>query len=110
MPAVKLSWYDGGRHPTLAGGEKIPLGGMGVLFIGKEGMLRADYGSWKLFPAAKFAGFKPPAPTIARSVGHHREFFNACRTGSSTTCNFDYWGHSARLSCSATWRTARARK
>jgi predicted dehydrogenase len=92
MPAVKLSWYDGGRRPRLAGEVKVPLGGMGILFIGKEGLLRADYGSWKLYPEAKFADFKPPVPTIPASVGHHREFFEACKQGTPTTCNFDYSG------------------
>ena len=31
-------------------------------------------------------------PTIPASVGHHNEWINACKTGSVTTCNFDYAG------------------
>jgi hypothetical protein len=36
--------------------------------------------------------FTPPAPTIPDSVGHHKEWIAACKTGSATTCNFDYSG------------------
>ncbi len=34
----------------------------------------------------------PPAPAIPESIGHYEEWFAACRTGSPTTCNFDYSG------------------
>ena len=37
MPAVELSWYDGGRHPALAGGEKIPLGRHGRVVYRQRG-------------------------------------------------------------------------
>ncbi|MFZ1934315.1 MAG: Gfo/Idh/MocA family oxidoreductase [Thermoguttaceae bacterium] len=92
MPPVKLTWYDGDNPPAFPAGYDIPNGGLGVLFIGKEGMLRADYGSRTLYPQEKFKGFKPPAPTIPASIGHHKEFFEACKTGGPTTCNFDYSG------------------
>jgi hypothetical protein len=35
---------------------------------------------------------KRPEPTIADSIGHHQEWIAACKTGSKTTCNFDYSG------------------
>jgi hypothetical protein len=94
LPPVKLTWYDGDKasDPGLPPGCNIPAGNMGVLFIGKEGMLRADYGSRTLYPEAKFKGFKPPQPTIPNSIGHHKEFFEACKTGGPTTCNFHYSG------------------
>ena len=63
-----------------------------LLFIGKDGMLRADYGARTLYPQEKFKGFKAPAATIPNSIGHHKEFFEACKTGGPTTCNFDYSG------------------
>jgi hypothetical protein len=52
----------------------------------------ADYSRYKLFPAADFKDFQPPAETIPESIGHHREWLQACRDGSPTTCNFDYSG------------------
>jgi hypothetical protein len=29
---------------------------------------------------------------IPESIGHHKEWITACKTGSPTTCNFDYGG------------------
>jgi predicted dehydrogenase len=93
MLPVKLTWCDGENRPALPeNGRNIPLGFMGALFIGKEGMLLADYDSRKLYPEEKFRDFKEPAPTIPESLGHHKEFFQACKTGGPTTCNFDYSG------------------
>lgn len=94
LPPVKLLWFDGAdaaRRATPAG-AKVEMGPMGVLFIGKDGMLRADYGSKTLYPIEKYKDFKAPQPTIPKSVGHHKEFFDACKTGGPTTCNFDYSG------------------
>ncbi|MDP7206943.1 MAG: AMP-binding protein, partial [Pirellulaceae bacterium] len=71
-------------------GERVP--GSGVMFIGTEGMMFADYGSYRLFPAEKFTGFKAPEPTIPKSIGHHAEWIKACKEGTPTTCNFDYSG------------------
>ena len=94
LPPVKLTWYDGSRahKPDFPAGCNIAPGGMGVLFIGTEGMLRANYATLALFPEEKFKDFKAPAPTIPRSIGHHKEFFEACKSGGPTTCNFDYAG------------------
>ncbi len=90
LPPVKFTWYDGNKIPREVAGQKVP--GSGVMFIGSEGQMFADYGSYRLFPQEKFAGYKPPAPTIPRSIGHHAEWLKACRDGSPTTCNFDYSG------------------
>src|SRR5205085_1949445 len=64
----------------------------GVLFIGDKGMLIADYGKYQLLPEKQFEGFKPPEPFIPNSIGHHKEWVEACKTGGATTCNFDYSG------------------
>lgn len=42
--------------------------------------------------AERFANFKRPDLTIDESIGHHQEWIVACKTGSPTTCNFDYSG------------------
>jgi hypothetical protein len=34
----------------------------------------------------------PPKQTIPRSDGHHKEWVEACKSGATTTCNFDYAG------------------
>lgn len=92
LPPVKLTWYDGGKRPALFAEEKLPKWGDGVLFIGDKGMLLANYGQYKLLPEKQFEGFEKPKPTIPSSIGHHKEWLEACKTGGPTTCNFDYSG------------------
>jgi predicted dehydrogenase len=90
QPPVALHWYDGDKIPPEIHG--IRTGGGGNIFVGDIGMLRAEYDSRKLYPESDFADFKPPVPTIADSLGHHKEWVEACKTGSPATCNFDYSG------------------
>jgi len=90
QPALTLTWYDGNQSPKELHGVKV--GGGGNLFVGEKGMLLADYGTHKLLPEDKFKDFTPPAKTIPDSIGHHREWLQAIRTGGPTTCNFDYSG------------------
>jgi len=92
LPPVKMTWYDGGKRPGFLAERKIPPWGAAVLFIGQKGMLIADYGKHKLLPEDQYAGFPRPDPTIPDSIGHHAEWFQACKTGSPTTCHFDYSG------------------
>jgi len=90
LPPVKLTWYDGNKTPKTVAGERVP--GSGIMFIGSEGHMFANYGSYRLLPQEKFADYQPPEPTIPRSIGHHAEWIKACKEGSPTTCNFDYSG------------------
>ncbi len=94
LPPVKLSWYDGGQlHTALLEEHKLTdKKGGGVLFIGEKGVLFSDYDHHQLLPAEKFTDFQPPAPSIPDSAGHYEEWITACKTGSPTTCNFDYSG------------------
>jgi predicted dehydrogenase len=97
LPAVKLTWYDGGekyggKKPALLTEGKVPKWPDGVLFVGEKGMLLADYGNRKLLPEKAFAGFVPPKKTIPASIGHYKEWVEACKSGGPTTCNFDYAG------------------
>jgi len=92
LPPVKLHWYDGEKHSVPTSKYNLPDWKNGVLFIGDKGMLYADYGIHKLLPEDKFKDFKAPAPFIADSIGHHEEWIQACKTGSPTTCNFNYSG------------------
>ncbi|MFO0818677.1 MAG: Gfo/Idh/MocA family oxidoreductase [Pirellulales bacterium] len=101
LPPVRLTWYDGGKRP-----DKLPEAlamlkdakgvapdwGSGQLFVGEQGILLADYGRHELLPREKFADYKRPEPSIAKSLGHHAEWVHAIKTGGSTTCNFDYSG------------------
>ena len=90
QPPVTLNWTDGDLTRTTYDGHRFP--GAGVYFVGDEGTMFADYGSYRLFPEDKYADFKPPEQTIPNSIGHHNEWIRACKTGEPTTCNFDYSG------------------
>src|SRR5262249_46566389 len=92
VPPVKLTWHQGGRKPEMASEGKIPAWDSGILFVGDKGMILADYSRVVLLPESEFSGFKPPSPTIPRSLGHHAEWIHACKTGEPTTCNFEYSG------------------
>lgn len=92
LPPVRLTWYQGKNRPALLAEGKIPSWGDGVLFVGSKGMLLADYGKHLLLPEDKFADFKRPDPFIPASIGHHEEWVHACKTGATTTCNFEYAG------------------
>ena len=92
LPAVKLTWYHGGKRPSKQVSEDAAEWGSGVLFIGEKGMILSDYTKHQLLPEKQFVGFKAPAPTIPDSIGHHLEWIEACKTGGQTTCRFDYSG------------------
>ena len=90
LPPCKLTWYDGNMIPKKVAGENVPANG--VMFVGTEGKMFADYGKYRLFPQDKFSNYEPPPKSIPKSIGHHAEWIKACKDGSETTCNFDYSG------------------
>jgi len=91
-PPVVLTWYQGGKQPALLEGEHREAFKSGVLFVGEKGRLLADYTRRQLLPEKEFEGLKPPTPFIPNSIGHHKEWIHACKTGGATTCAFDYSG------------------
>jgi predicted dehydrogenase len=101
MPAVKLTWYDGGLYPPtpeeFKPGEKFD--GNGILFIGEKGKLLC--GGWsrdpRLIPAERMAEYKQPAPTLPRAKGHDRDWIDAAKGGPPASANFDYSGPLAEL-------------
>ena len=98
LPPCRLTWYDGGRKPsvlaTYRDADGKPLNwGSGQLFIGEKGAIVSDYSRHRLLPVDKANQFKRPEPYIPNSIGHHNEWIEAIRKGNGpTTCNFDYSG------------------
>ncbi len=92
QPELSLTWYQGTFRPEIWSSGGIPQWDSGVLFVGDQGMVLADYGRHLLLPEDKFRDFRRPDPTIPASLGHHEEWLHACRTGAPTTCNFEYAG------------------
>lgn len=91
-PPVKLVWYQGGKRPSLPEGSRESWPEDGTLFVGSKGKLQASYGKHRLMPEQDFKDFVPPTPFIPNSIGHHKEWIEACKTGGKTTSNFDYAG------------------
>lgn len=90
LVATRLVWHDGRMIPRTVAGRQVL--GSGVMFIGTEGEMFANYPSHKLFPEEKFKDFTPPPQTIPKSIGHHAEWIKACKEGTPTTCDFSYSG------------------
>jgi len=95
-PPLKMAFYHAKDGPPILSklipAAEIPEWESGVLFVGAKGMLLSSYGKWKLLPEPDFADFEPPQRTIPESIGHHKEWIVACKSGGPTTCNFDYAG------------------
>jgi predicted dehydrogenase len=108
-PAVTLTWYHGGKRPELPEETGDYAWRSGVLFVGSGGQLISDYTRHSLLPSAQFEGFQRPDPFIPESIGHHQEWIRACKTGSPTTCGFDYSGPltEAALLGNVAYRTGR---
>ena len=90
---LPLTWYHGVTGPDLAGNVKYAGFNDGVCFEGADGKkLVADYGKYKLFPDEFAKDYKPPVPTIAKSIGHHKEWLEAIRGTGKPLCEFGYAG------------------
>lgn len=98
QPPVTLSWYDGlgARIPKelMEKWHVDPNWKNGVLFIGDKGALFSDYDKHKLLPEKEFADAQMPPKSIPESIGHHREWIEACRANDpdAALCHFDYSG------------------
>ncbi len=97
MPALKLTWYDGGKRPEVLSTLKDKNGksldwGAGQLFIGEKGMILSDYGRHVLLPEEEFVDVQRPPQSIPKSIGHHEEWVDAIKNDKTTTCNFEYSG------------------
>ncbi len=95
-PGLKVFWYDGGKKPGMPSKifDRDQLF-KGVLFTGDKGWLLADYGFRIAMLKGDMIQYDSPRSAkdlIPKSVGHHQEWINGCKTGSPTLCNFDYSG------------------
>ena len=97
MPAVKLTWYDGGLQPPpppgLEPGKLLPSNG--TLLVGSKATVFADtyYDNVSIIPESAMLEMKPslPAKTIPRvGTTHFMEWVRACKGGVPAGSNFDY--------------------
>ena len=97
-PGIELHWYDGGLRPPrpeeLEDDRKMPADD-GLIFIGDKGKLYVT--GWggehpRLIPESKMKEYKRPPKSLPRSIGHHKEWIEACKGGEPTRSNFDFAG------------------
>lgn len=95
QPPVDLFWYDGGIRPPrpdcLELKRSLPREG-GSLLIGDQGAILSGTwsGSPRIIPEKKMRDYEQPRATIPRSLGHRRDWINACKGGPPASSNFDY--------------------
>jgi hypothetical protein len=95
LPPVKLTvWAREKPSEDLMLGR--PQGAWGDLLVGSKGSIYSDC-PWNtrfgLLPKEKFESFKSgPPQTIRPSVGHHREWVEACKGNGSTFSGFEVGG------------------
>jgi hypothetical protein len=99
MPPVKLTWYDGGLRPArpeeLEEGRAMGNENGGVLFVGDKGTIMAkdeNAQDPQLIPRSRMEAYQQPEKTIPRSIGHYKEWIEACKGGQPAGANFDYAG------------------
>jgi hypothetical protein len=96
LPAVRLTWYDGGLMPPtpadMPAGEQLPDNG--VLYVGSKGvMYHSSHGGMpRVLPAELQAAADAVPQSIPRSPGHYEEWIAACKGGESPVSSFDYAG------------------
>jgi len=98
MPPCRLHWYDGGLVPDrpeeLDEGRELDRED-GIIFVGEKGkILVSGWGgeSPRLIPESKMEAYKRPPKTLPRSIGHHKEWIEACKGRGTTRSNFDFAG------------------
>ena len=98
MPPVQLHWYDGGllpERPAELGENAVLDVEDGIICVGDKGkMLVKGWGGEhpRLIPESADKAYQRPPKTLPRSIGHYKEWVQACKTGSPTRSNFDFAG------------------
>ena len=96
LPAVNLTWYDGGLmppKPVELGDEELDKGG-GALLIGSKGkLLHETYGlNPRLLPKSLHDSFGKPAQKLPRIPGqqHELNWVDAAKGKQEASCPFEY--------------------
>ena len=94
QPPLTMHWYDGGMRPHRPRelDSKTAMPREGLLFIGEKGKMLTGYygGKVRLLPEKSFRDFQPPPKTLARTIGHYKEWIEACKEGKPANCNFEF--------------------
>jgi len=91
MPALKLTWYDGGLMPARPDEleEGLRFGDADDnLYVGDKGKMLGH----RLLPEARSKEYGKPPTVLPRSPGHHKEWIQACKGGEPAGSSFDVSG------------------
>jgi predicted dehydrogenase len=95
MPAVRMTWYDGGLipldPPELEGGKLNPGGG--ILYVGKKGkLLQESSAPPRLLPASKHNSYGEPKTRLTRvpHEEHEMNWVNTIKGKDQISSPFDY--------------------
>ena len=95
---VRVHWYDGGLIPArpeeLEDHRELPRED-GLIFVGDKGKLLVE--GWgghspRLIPESRMEAYERPPKTLPRSIGHWKEWVEACKGGPPPRSNFDFAG------------------
>ncbi len=98
LPPVQMHWYDGGMMPPrpeeLEDNRELNRED-GLIFVGDKGKILVD--GWgghspRLIPESMMQAYKRPPKTLPRSIGHRKEWIEACKGRGTTRSNFDFAG------------------
>lgn len=98
MPAIRLIWYDGGLRPPRPSelDEDSEMGDNGHLFIGDHGKIltlrRTERQGYSLIPESRALEYGDPPRKLNRSIGHYKEWIDACKGGQPAGSNFSWAG------------------
>jgi predicted dehydrogenase len=84
MPPVSLTWYDGGLRPARPKDLEPGRSMEDVIYVGDKGTLMGH----RLIPESRMKQYGRPPRVLPRSVGHHKEWIDACRGGPPAGSNF----------------------
>jgi predicted dehydrogenase len=84
MPPVTLTWYDGGLKPAQPKELEPGRGAGDMIYIGEKGTMMG----YRLIPESEMKKYGRPPKMLPRSVGHHKEWIDACRGGPPAGANF----------------------
>jgi len=95
LPPLRMYWYDGGLRPPIPAGidiQAVPRAA-GVIYVGEKGaMLTRFEGGPIALDHGREKEFVEPEPTLPRSIGHYKEWTEACKGEPPANCHFDFAG------------------
>ncbi len=106
MPPVTVHWYDGGILPerpkeldadAVKGAYSTDVPDWdkanGVIFVGDKGKLLSrgeGTRTLRFIPASRINDYKQPPQTLPRSIGHQKEWIEACKGNGTTESDFSF--------------------